>query len=76
MESTKFPAFQEEKVYLINTYSREIASPLYTVASLFCSTLPATDKALQDALQWAIRVQQLMPAKKEFADLIVRLKGN
>jgi thiol-disulfide isomerase/thioredoxin len=76
MDSTKFPSFQEEKVYLINTYSREIASPLYTVASLFCSTLPATDKALQDALQWAIRVQQLMPAKKEFADLIARLKGN
>jgi len=74
-DSTKIPGFQEEKFYIINIYSREIYMKLFTAATAFSETLAPTDKALKDALQWALRAEQLMPGVKANTTLITKLRG-
>ena len=75
-DSTKMPGFQEEKTYIVNIYSREIYNWLFTAATAFSATLPPTDKALEDALQWALRAEQLIPGIKANAEVIAKLRGN
>lgn len=73
-DSTKVPGFQEEKPYIVNIYSREIHMKLFTAATAFSETLAPTDKALKDALQWALRAEQLIPGVKANATLITKLQ--
>jgi thiol-disulfide isomerase/thioredoxin len=75
-DSARIAAFQEEKPYIINIFSREVYSKLFTAASAFSTTLENRDKALEDALKWAVRAQQLIPGVKETAELITTLKTN
>lgn len=74
-DSTKMPGFQEEKKYIVNVFSREVYSRLFTAASSFSTVLDSKDKALEDALKWATRAEQLIPGVKQTADLITKLKG-
>lgn len=76
-DSTKEPGFEEAKPYIINIYTREIHAKLFAAASSFSSTLDTGDKkALEDALTWAIRAQQLIPTVKGTEELIARLKNS
>lgn len=75
-DSAKIAAFEEEKPYIINVFSREVYNKLFTAASAFSTTLERRDKALEDALTWANRAQQLIPGVKETAALIATLKSN
>ena len=71
-DSAKIAAFEEEKEFLINIYSREIWPPLYEAADAF-THLPSTEKqALKDALAWAKRGEELMPGR--FSGLIRKLE--
>lgn len=73
-DSTKTPGFEEEKKYLLNQYTMEIAEQLYTAAKAFAD-LPATEhQALQDALKWARRCRELKPDAKVFIDLVQTLE--
>ncbi|MBO9732772.1 MAG: thioredoxin family protein [Chitinophaga sp.] len=74
-DSTKVPDFQEQKALVVNTYSRDIYMRLFTAASAFGNTLHRGDKALEDALQWATRADQLIPNIKENTTLIMQLKS-
>jgi thioredoxin-related protein len=73
-DSTQIPGFQEEKAYIVNVCSREVYAKLFTAASSFCATLDPTDKALEDALKWALRAEQLIPAVKANTELITKLR--
>jgi hypothetical protein len=44
--------------------------------STFSTTLEHQDKAVEDALKWGTRAQQLIPDVKETAELIATLKSN
>jgi thioredoxin-related protein len=71
-DSAKIAAFEEEKEFLINIYSREIWPPLFEAADAF-THLPSTEKqALKDALAWAKRGEELMPGR--FSGLIKKLE--
>ena len=71
-DSAKIAAFEEEKEYRINIYSRELSVPLFDAAEAF-THLPSTEKqALKDALAWAKRGEELMPGK--FSGLIRKLE--
>lgn len=73
-DSAKIAAFEEEKIYRINMYSREISVPLFQAAEAF-SHLPSTEKvALRDALAWAMRCKELMSDPDRFNDLINKLE--
>lgn len=74
-DSTKIDGFQEEKKYIINTYSREICSNLYEAAKAYAAVLPDQDAALDDALQWMLRCDELMPGTRLFEDLIAALRN-
>ena len=74
-DTAKIAAFGDEKAFIINVFSKEIYSQLFTAASSFNCTLDRSDKALEDALQWAIRAQQLIPGLKETTALIHQLKS-
>lgn len=72
-DSTKTPGFEEEKKFLVNLYTREIAEQLYTAAKAF-SELPASqEQALKDALRWAKRCNELQPGIPAFTDLVKAL---
>ncbi|MDR6782798.1 thiol-disulfide isomerase/thioredoxin [Pedobacter africanus] len=74
-DSTKTPGFEEEKKYLVNQYTMEIAEQLYTAAKAFAD-LPATEhQALADALKWAKRCRELKPDAKVFIDLVKTLEA-
>ncbi|HEY9257627.1 thioredoxin family protein [Chitinophaga sp.] len=75
-DSAKLAAFEEEKPYIINVFSREVYFRLFAAASAFSTTLESRDKSLEDALTWAVRAQQLIPGVKETSDLIAKLKSN
>ncbi len=71
-DSAKVAAFEEEKEFWINTYSRELCVPLSYAAEAF-THLPSTEKqALKDALAWAKRCGELMP--ETFSGLIRKLE--
>jgi thioredoxin-related protein len=71
-DSAKIAAFEEEKEFWINIYSRELSVPLLDAAEAF-THLPATEKqALKDALAWAKRGEELMPGR--FSGLIKTLE--
>lgn len=74
-DSTKLPNFQEDKAMVVNIYSREVYLRLFTAASAFGNTLDSGDKALEDALQWATRAEQLIPNIKDNTTLITKLKS-
>ncbi|WEK38409.1 MAG: thioredoxin family protein [Candidatus Pseudobacter hemicellulosilyticus] len=72
-DSSSIPGFQEERLLVQKTYTKEITGKLYTVASKFLE-LPVTEtKALADALTWARRAFELEPDQKVFADLVKKL---
>lgn len=73
-DSTKTPGFQEEKQFIINQYSRKVAVPLYEAATAFSKTLDPGEPALADALGWALRLKELMPADNRFDELVDRLR--
>ncbi|MBO9153445.1 thioredoxin family protein [Chitinophaga sp. GCM10012297] len=73
-DSTKIPGFQEEKQFIVNQYSRKLAMPLYESATAFAKTLDPGDPALADALRWALRLRELMPADNRFDELVSRLR--
>ena len=73
-DSAKIAAFEEEKEFLINMYSREICGPLSEAVEAF-THLPSTEKqALKDALAWAKRCEELMPTVAIFKATIKTLE--
>ncbi|MBX2925664.1 MAG: thioredoxin family protein [Chitinophagaceae bacterium] len=73
-DSAKMAAFEEEREFWINIYSREIYSPLYEAADAF-THLPSTEKqALKDALAWAQRCSELMPGIGKLNNIIEALE--
>ncbi|GEP89160.1 Thioredoxin [Chitinophaga terrae (ex Kim and Jung 2007)] len=73
-DSTKTPGFEEEREYIVNIYSRDLAGRLYEAASSFAQVLPAADPARKEALQWAERARLLMPGINGIQALIEQLK--
>lgn len=73
-DSTQIEGFAEEKQMAVNTYSREITSYLYEAAKAYASTLPPEDPALQEALKWAVRCEELIANLEAFTDLIAQLR--
>lgn len=74
-DSTKVPGFAEERKMVVNIYSREIAEKLYTAVQAF-TQLPSTEKqALQDALAWMKRCEELMPGTPAFVDIKERVSA-
>ncbi|HRN56331.1 MAG TPA: thioredoxin family protein [Agriterribacter sp.] len=71
-DSARIAAFEEEKEYRINIYSRELSVPLFLATEAF-THLPSTEKqSLKDALAWAKRGEELMPER--FSELIGKLE--
>ncbi len=54
---------KEERKYILNLYSREISSKLYTVAQRFGNLPDSETTALKDALTWIHRAYELTPEK-------------
>ncbi|SMC94509.1 Thioredoxin [Pedobacter africanus] len=73
-DSTKTPGFEEEKKYLLNEYTMEIAEQLYTAAKAFTGLPPTEHQCLADALKWAKRCRELKPDAKVFTDLVQTLE--
>lgn len=74
-DSTKHESFQEDRQYIVNLYSREIAAVLYQAASSFASSLDKGDPALADALLWAERTVALVPGVESLARLVSELEA-
>ncbi|MCO5240775.1 MAG: hypothetical protein M9904_12055 [Chitinophagaceae bacterium] len=71
-DSAKIAAFEEEKEFRINIYSRALCVPLFDAAEAF-THLPFTKKhALKDALAWAKRYKEWIPGR--FSELIRKLE--
>lgn len=73
LDSTKIPDFEREKQLAAKQFSASIATTLFTVAKSFEKVLPASDKALRDALLWVERARQVFP-NQPIEELMVALK--
>ena len=72
-DSASLEAFEAEKPYLINTYTRELSAFLYEAANAYEATLTDSDPALQEALAWMVRCNDLMPDER-FATTADRIR--
>lgn len=73
LDSTKIPDFEREKQLAAKQFSASIATTLFTVAKSFEKVLPASDKALRDALLWVERARQVFP-NQPIEELLTALK--
>lgn len=63
-DSTSIEAFEADKPYLLSTYARELTSTLFEVANTYDTALADGDPALQEALVWMTRCNELMPDQR------------
>lgn len=74
-DSTKIPGFAEERQFAEHAYSGEINARLYELSIGLADNLDPHDPALQQALQWIKRADQVLPGKPAILQLRERLEN-